>query len=134
QIAVAVLGFAEHRKHKGRERRDGLDGRDRSFLRALFLSCLSRLSCPNRQFRSNDRTDSGRERRLVKARRAVHAVAIEQRERGIAERRRAIDERFGKRRALEKAEGGGGVEFDVMRRHDRPSWSINDGIDEPPLG
>src|SRR2546426_10142363 len=88
----------------------------------------------DRQFRSNDRADAGDARGLVKARRAVHAVAIEQCERGIAERRRAIDERFGKRRALEKAEGGGGVEFDVMRRHDRPSWSINDGIDEPPLG
>jgi hypothetical protein len=40
----------------------------------------------------------------MKARRAVHAVAIEQRERGVAEHRRAIDERFGKRRALKKAE------------------------------
>ena len=95
------------------------------FLPASRPSCLSRpsrLSRPtNRQLRANDRADADGERSLVKARRAVHAVAIEQRERGIAERRRAIDERFGKRRALEKAEGGGGVEFDVMRRHDRPS-------------
>ena len=57
-----------------------------------------------------------RERGLVKARRAVDAVAIEQRQRGVAEIGRAIDERFGQRRALEKAEGGGGVELDVHGR------------------
>jgi hypothetical protein len=51
----------------------------------------------------------------VEARRAVDAVGVEQRERGIAERRRALDERFGERGALEKAEGGGGVELDVHR-------------------
>ena len=38
----------------------------------------------------------------MEPRRAVDAVAIEQRERGIAERRRALDERLGQRRAVEK--------------------------------
>jgi hypothetical protein len=52
----------------------------------------------------------------VKARRAVDAVAIEQRQRGIAEIGRPVDERLGERRALEKAEGGRGMEFDVHRR------------------
>src|SRR5437762_2878369 len=47
----------------------------------------------------------------------INAIAIEQRERRIAEFGGAIDERFWERGALEKAEGGGGVEFDVRRRH-----------------
>jgi hypothetical protein len=41
----------------------------------------------------------------VKTRRAVHAVAIEQRQRGISQRRRALDERFRQRRRIEKTEG-----------------------------
>ena len=49
----------------------------------------------------------------MEARRAVDAVAIEQRERRIAELGGALDERFGQRRALQKAEGGGGVKLDV---------------------
>ena len=75
------------------------------------------------------------ERGLVKPRRAVDAVAIEERQRGIAELRRAIDERFRKRGALKKAEGGGGVELDVIRTSSvSPLWLINDRIDEPPVG
>jgi hypothetical protein len=46
-------------------------------------------------------------------RRTVDAVAIEQRERRVAEFRRALDERFGQRGALKKAEGGRSVELDV---------------------
>ena len=49
----------------------------------------------------------------MKPRRAVDAVAIEQRERRIAERGRAIDERFGQRGAVEKGEGGRSVKLDV---------------------
>ncbi len=49
----------------------------------------------------------------MKARRAVDAVAIEQRERGIAERGRALDERFGQRRAAEERKRRRGVELDV---------------------
>ena len=52
-------------------------------------------------------------RGLVEPRRAVDAVAIEERHGRIAEIGGAIDERFGQRRALQKAEGGGGVELDV---------------------
>jgi hypothetical protein len=49
----------------------------------------------------------------MKPRRAVDAVAIEKRDGGVAEIRGAVDDRLGKRSALEKAEGGGGVELDV---------------------
>ena len=51
----------------------------------------------------------------MKAGGAVHAVAIEQRQRRIAEIGGAIDEGLGQRRALQKAEGGRGVELDVGR-------------------
>ena len=49
----------------------------------------------------------------MKAWRAVDAVAIEERQRRVAELGGAIHDRFGQRCALKKAEGGGGVEFDV---------------------
>ena len=52
-------------------------------------------------------------RGLVEARRAVDAVGVEQRERRIAERRRPLDERFGQRGALKKAERRRAVELDV---------------------
>ena len=52
-------------------------------------------------------------RGLVEPRRAVDAVAIEERHGRVAEIGGAIDDRFRERRALQKAEGGGGVELDV---------------------
>src|SRR5882672_6751130 len=48
EIPIAFGRFAQHRKHKGLDRQEGLDGRDRSYL-WLFVSCTScpsRLSCP----------------------------------------------------------------------------------------
>jgi hypothetical protein len=48
--------------------------------------------------------------------RAIHAVGVEQRDRGIAERCRALDERFGQRRALQKAECRCGMKFDIHGR------------------
>ena len=68
----------------------------------------------------------------METRGAVDAVAIEQRDGGIAELGGAIDERFGKRRALEKTERRRGVELDVRRRHD--STSIDNGVNEPGVG
>jgi hypothetical protein len=41
----------------------------------------------------------------MKAWRAVDTIGIEECERWIAERRRTLDERFGQRGALKKAEG-----------------------------
>jgi hypothetical protein len=49
----------------------------------------------------------------VEARQPVHAVAIEQRERGVSELGGPIDERFRQRRALQKTERGRCVELDV---------------------
>src|SRR5262249_13977744 len=51
--------------------------------------------------------------REMEAGRAVDAVAIEQRERRIAERRGAVDERLGKRGAVEKRKRGSGVKLDI---------------------
>ncbi len=52
---------------------------------------------------------------LVKPRRAVDAVAIQQRERRILQFRGARDQRFGQRRALQETESRGGMEFDIHR-------------------
>jgi hypothetical protein len=54
----------------------------------------------DRELSTDNRPDPRGERGLVEPRGAVHAVAIQQRQRRIAERRRALDERFGQRRAL----------------------------------
>ena len=51
----------------------------------------------------------------MKPRRTVDAVAIEQRKRRVTERRRPLDERLGKRRALQETERRGHMEFDVHR-------------------
>ncbi len=66
-----------------------------------------------RQLGADDRMQAGGLRGLVKTRRAVEAVAIEQGHGGIAEQRGAVDERLGQRRGPEEAEGGGGVELYV---------------------
>ena len=57
-------------------------------------------TCPDRQFRSNNRAEARCGGGLVEPRRAVDAVAIEERDGGIAEIGGTIDDRFGKRRAL----------------------------------
>jgi hypothetical protein len=49
----------------------------------------------------------------VKSRRTVDTVGIEQRHRRVVERRGALDERFGQRSALQKAECRSGVKLDV---------------------
>jgi len=67
----------------------------------------------NRELRPDDRFETGLRRGLMKSRRAIHAVGVEQRDRRIAERRRALDERFGQRRALQKAECRCGMKFDI---------------------
>jgi hypothetical protein len=52
----------------------------------------------------------------VKAGCAVHAVAIEERDRAVSEIGRTVDEHLGQRGSLEKAEGRRQVELDVRRR------------------
>ena len=49
----------------------------------------------NRQLRADDRFQPSLLRGLMKPWRAVHPVGVEQRERGITERRGALDERLG---------------------------------------
>src|SRR4029079_7618496 len=79
----------------------------------------------------DDRLDAGGPRRLVKAGRAVDAVAIEEGQGRIAEIAAAIDEGFGQRRALQKAEGGCGVQLDVggERRHGFTTMDTKDTKD-----
>src|SRR4029453_4010071 len=72
----------------------------------------------NGELGADERLQSGGERRLMKARRARDAVAIEQRDRRIAERRGSIDERFRQRCGTQEAEGGGTMKLDV-RCHER---------------
>ena len=56
---------------------------------------------------------AGRFRGAIELRRAVEAVAIEQRQRRIAQLGRALDERRGQRRAVEKRKGRRGMKLDV---------------------
>ena len=70
-------------------------------------------TCCDGQFRSDDRAQAGRGRGLVEPRRAVDAVTIEERDGRIAQIGGTIDDRFRERRALQKAEGRGGMELDV---------------------
>ena len=53
----------------------------------------------DRQLRADDRLQAGLARGLMEAGRSVDAVGIEQRQRGVAKRRGALDERFGQRGA-----------------------------------
>jgi hypothetical protein len=80
------------------------------------------IRCGHGQFASDDGLDAGGTGGLMEARRAVHAVAIHERERGISQRRRALDERLGQRSRLEEAERGGGVELGV---HQSTTASMN---------
>ena len=54
------------------------------------------------QLGSDDRFDPRPPGGEMKPRRAIHSIAVEQRERGISERGRAFDQRFRKRSAIEK--------------------------------
>jgi hypothetical protein len=51
--------------------------------------------------------------RLVEPRRTVHAISVEEGQRGIPEGRCALDQRFRQRRALKKTERGGAMQFDI---------------------
>ena len=78
----------------------------------------------DRQLGPDDRPESSLLRGFMESRRAVDAVGIDERQRGISQRRGAFDERFGQRRSLEEAECRRGVELDV---HD----SIDHALDKP---
>ena len=78
----------------------------------------------DRQFRADNRLQPRLFRRFMESRRAVHTIGVEQRERGVAKRGGALDERLGQRRSLQEAEGRSGVELDVH-------GSIDHALDEP---
>src|SRR5262249_26747919 len=86
-------------------------------VRVRFRTSYFVLRTFNGQLRADDRADAGGGGGFMKARRALHTVAIEQRDRLVSEFGRAIDDRFGQRRALQKTERGGRVQLDVRRGH-----------------
>jgi hypothetical protein len=76
-----------------------------------LLSCVSNRA--DRELSADDRANARGDCRFMKAWRTVHAIPIEQRERRVAEIGGPIDERLGKRRALQKTERRCRVKFDV---------------------
>jgi hypothetical protein len=84
---------------------------------------------PNRQLRADNWLYSGGLCGFMKSRDAVDAVAIDERQRPVADLHRSVDEDLGKRRTLKKAEGRRGVELDI-----HGFGSIDDPIDEPRVG
>jgi hypothetical protein len=72
---------------------------------------------------ADDRPHAGTPRGLKEARRAVDAVSIGERQRVVAAGGGALDQIFGKRCAMEKAEGAATAQLDVGRRR-------HDGLDE----
>ena len=96
EILPAVGGLDQHRERPRRER--------------------APLGRGDGQLGADDGADAGGLRGLMEARRAVDAVAIEQRDRRIAERRRALDERFRQRRAAQERKGRRGMKLDVRHK------------------
>ena len=68
----------------------------------------------DRELGADDGLDPGSGRGLVEPRRAVKAIAIDQRQRAVAQGRRPIDQRFRRRGATEEREGRYGVELDKL--------------------
>ena len=66
-----------------------------------------------RDFGADEGLQSCGLRRLEEPRRAVHAVAVDERHGGQLERCRALDEILGQRRAVQKREGRGGAQLGV---------------------
>ena len=108
-------------------------GRSRLARRSAKREGVPRQPTRYRQLSADDRLDAGALRGEVKTRRAVDAVAIEQRERRIAERRGAVDQRFGQRGAVEKRKGGGSVQFDIHGAHVADALVVNP-FDKPSVG
>ena len=96
RFSIALLAFAEDGQQEARR----LEVRSKSRGRSASCPCLR--PC-DRQLRADDRAQPGGGRGLVKPRRAVDAVAIEQRHGRVAEIGGAIDDRFRERRALRES-------------------------------
>jgi len=117
--AFAMRPFAvEHEDNQRRDRREHFVQHSAGSANSALNEVSSALRrcrqpVPARVIAEDDRPDTGGARRLVKPRHPVDAVAIEQCQRGVPELGRAIDERFGQRRALQKAERGGRMQFHI---------------------
>jgi hypothetical protein len=108
QIPVAIGVFAQHRQRVER-------------MASATPQVRVRRALAKGELGADERPDSHGERRLMKARYAIDAVAVEQRDRPVAEIGRPIDQRFGQRGALKKAEGGSRMQLNVASsRHDDP--------------
>ena len=117
EILITLLRLDKHRQrpatataHRPRRHRD-----------MEIVDCVLRASvspwlvegCFDRQLGANDGAQSRLPRRLVESRRAVDTIGIQQRQRRVAERGGAFDQRFRQRGAMEKAEGGRTMKFDI---------------------
>lgn len=69
------------------------------------LTSPTRPTCLHRQRGPEDRPKADLSGRPIEPRRSIDAVAIDQRERFVAERVRLFDERFGQRCTFQEAEG-----------------------------
>src|SRR5688572_18611116 len=99
EIAVALGRLHQHRQRPRR----GRPGRP---LREFGIRS-------HRQLGADDGLEARLLRGTVELRRAVETVTVKERDRGITELRRAVDERRGERRGVEKGKRRGGVEFEV---------------------
>ena len=85
-----------------------------------------------RQLRADDRPQASRPRRLVEAGRTRDAVTVDERDRGVAKLRRALDEVFGQGRTAQERERGDGVQLDRHGRNEfRCFFAILNGADAP---
>ncbi len=74
----------------------------------------------HREFGAHDAVDPRFRRRLRERDDPAELVVVGERERAVAERLRARDERFGGRRTVEQRERGVAVEFDVVAQSYHP--------------
>ena len=86
---------------RGHEQRQAPDERRMQRRRGRRPCATARL---HRHFGPDERAEAGLAGRLVEPRRAVDAVAVEQRQGVVAERARLLDERLGQRRTVEEGE------------------------------
>ena len=77
------------------------------------IRCRFECSIRERELGADDRLDPCRARGFVEARRAVDTVAVDQRNRLVAEIGGSLDDRFRQRSALEKLEGGSSLELEI---------------------
>jgi hypothetical protein len=106
--AFAFLGAHFHARHQAAQVAVAL---------AIFAQKWVALAVGARDFGADMRAYPRLLRRHVEARRAVHAVPVEQRHGGNAQVRAGGHQIFGRRGALQKTEGRASVKFNIRSRH-----------------